>query len=101
HIYRAAGRLLEAADWVVWRLTGQETRNSCTAGYKALWQKKGGFPKKEYFAALQPEFADVVDTKLSRQILPLGDKAGVLTAEAAAWTGLPPGVAVAVANVDA
>ena len=31
-IYRAADRLIEAADWVIWQLTGRETRNSCTAG---------------------------------------------------------------------
>lgn len=38
---------------------------------------------------------------MSRTLLPLGAKAGELTAEAAAWTGLHPGIAVAVANVDA
>ena len=27
-IYAAAERLIEAADWVVWQLTGQETRNA-------------------------------------------------------------------------
>src|SRR6266576_2814792 len=34
-IYARADRLIEAADWIVWQLTGTETRNSCTAGYKA------------------------------------------------------------------
>ncbi|HEY0071444.1 MAG TPA: ribulokinase, partial [Chloroflexia bacterium] len=101
HIYRAADRLIEAADWVVWQLTGQETRNACTAGYKAIWQKETGFPSREYFAALHPEMADIVDTKLSREIAPLGARAGGLTEEAARWTGLLPGIAVAVANVDA
>ena len=43
-IYARADRLIEAADWVVWQLTGVETRNSCTAGYKALWSKQEGFP---------------------------------------------------------
>src|SRR3989304_3852563 len=43
-----------AADWVVWQLTGVETRNSCTAGYKALWSKENGFPATEYFASLHP-----------------------------------------------
>ena len=43
----------------------------------------------------------IVDEKMSRTLLPLGAKAGGLTAQAAAWTGLRPGTAVAVANVDA
>jgi L-ribulokinase len=100
-IYAAADRLIEAADWVIWRLTGRETRNSCTAGYKAIWSKQEGFPGRDYFAALDPRFADVVDSKMSRDISSIGERAGELTEEAAAWTGLRPGTAVAVANVDA
>lgn len=99
--YAAADRLIEAADWIVWQLTGVETRNSCTAGYKALWSAEDGFPSAAFFGALDPRFADVVDTKLSRSIVPLGARAGGLSAEAAGWTGLPEGIAVAVANVDA
>ena len=99
-VYRRADRLIEAADWIVWQLTGVETRNACTAGYKAMHQD-GDFPRREYFAALHPDFADVVDEKMSRELLPLGAKAGGLSAEAALWTGLAPGTPVAVANVDA
>jgi L-ribulokinase len=100
-IYAAADRLIEAADWVVWQLTGAETRNACTAGYKAIWSKREGFPPREYFAALHPGLADVVDDKMSRDIRPVGGKAGGLTQQAAGWTGLLPGTAVAIANVDA
>ncbi|MFN2119121.1 MAG: ribulokinase [Anaerolineales bacterium] len=100
-IYSAADRMIEAADWVVWQLTGVETRNSCTAGYKAIWSKGEGFPRSEYFAALDPRMADVVDAKMSRNITPVGQKAGRLTQEAADWTGLRAGTAVAIANVDA
>ena len=100
-VYRAADRLIEAADWVVWRLTGVETRNACTAGYKAVWSRAQGFPASDYFAALEPGFGGVVDDKMSRQISPLGGAAGGLSEEAAAWTGLPAGTPVAVANVDA
>jgi L-ribulokinase len=100
-IYAEADRLIEAADWVVWRLTGVETRNPTTAGYKAMWSKGEGFPGREYFAALDPRLADVVDTKMTRDIAVMGERAGGLTEEAAAWTGLRPGTAVAVANVDA
>jgi len=100
-VYAAADRLLEAADWVVWQLTGVETRNSCTAGYKAMWSKTEGFPPPEFFKALDPRLERVVEEKMSRTILPLGARAGSLTSEAAGWTGLQAGTAVAVANVDA
>ena len=100
-IYEAADRLLEAADWVIWQLTGRETRNACTAGYKAIWQKDSGYPSQEYLAALHPQLANVVESKMSHETLPLGAKAGGLTAEAAAWTGLLPDTAVAAGNVDA
>ncbi|MFL5675850.1 MAG: ribulokinase [Chloroflexota bacterium] len=100
-LYRGADRLLEAADWVVWRLTGVETRNNCTAGYKAIWSAASGFPDRSFFEALEPGFGSVVDDKMSREIVPIGHRAGGLTAEAAAWTGLRPGTPVAVANVDA
>ena len=100
-IYRAADRLLEAADWVVWQLTGVESRNTCTAGYKAIWSKRQGFPDKKYFAALDPRLVNVIDEKMTRIITPIGDRAGSLTPQAAGWTGLQPGIAVAIANVDA
>ncbi|MFH1524334.1 MAG: ribulokinase [Chloroflexota bacterium] len=100
-IYAASDRMLEATDWVIWQLTGVETRNSCTAGYKALWSKREGFPDKSYFKALDPRLENVVDEKMTRTILPIGDRAGGLTEQAAKWTGLKPGTAVAIANVDA
>ncbi len=100
-VYRAADRLIEATDWIVWQLTGQETRNSCTAGYKALWSKADGFPGPEYFGALHPELASVIDAKMSRDVRPIGERAGGLSSAAAGWTGLRPGTPVAIANVDA
>ncbi len=100
-VYAAADRLIEAADWIVWQMTGVETRNSCTAGYKAIWSKRDGFPSSDFFAALDPRMRDVVDAKMSRKIMPLGARAGGLCAEMARATGLREGTAVAVANVDA
>ncbi|MGA2505693.1 MAG: ribulokinase, partial [Anaerolineales bacterium] len=100
-IYQAADRLLEATDWVVWQLTGVETRNSCTAGYKALWSKREGFPDKSYFKALDSRLENVVDEKMTRAIQPIGNRAGGLTEQTAKWTSLKPGTAVAIANVDA
>lgn len=100
-VYAAADRYVEAADWIVWQLTGQEKRNACTAGYKAIWNKQKGYPNPKFFGALHPSLANVVDEKLSRDVYPLGEKAGELTEEMAKLIGLNPGTAVPVGNVDA
>ncbi len=100
-IYEKADRIMEAADWVILQLTGKEMRNSCTAGYKAIWHKQQGYPSKDFFKALDPRLENLVEEKLSTEIHPIGAKAGEITKEAAALTGLKAGTAVAVANVDA
>lgn len=99
-IYERTDRFIEAADWVIWQLTGVETRSACIAGYKAMVQD-GGFPSKAYFKALDPAFEHVVDEKMTREFAELGAKAGQLTPQMAKRIGLPAGIAVAVANVDA
>jgi len=99
-IYAATDRWIEAADWIVWQLCGTETRNICTAGYKGVYQD-GSWPAPDYLADLNPDFAGFVRDKIEHPLSPLGGRAGSLTAQAAAWTGLPQGVAVAVGNVDA
>ncbi|MFD3545153.1 ribulokinase [Streptomyces sp. NPDC058655] len=98
--YAATERWIEAADWIVWQLTDTETRNTCTAGYKGIHQD-GRYPDEDYLAALHPDFGDFARTRLEHPLSPLGSRAGSLTARAAAWTGLPEGIAVAVGNVDA
>ena len=99
-IYAAMDRWVEAADWIVWRLCGRYVRNACSAGYKGILQD-GEYPSRDFLAALNPGFADFVEAKLAQPIGELGAPAGRLSAEAAAWTGLPAGIAVAVGNVDA
>ncbi len=99
-IYARAQRWIEAADWIIWQLTGAETRNACTAGYKGIRQD-GRYPSREFLAALDPRFASFATDKLEHPVLPLGARAGSLTSQAAEWTGLPEGIAVAAGNVDA
>jgi L-ribulokinase len=99
-IYERMDRWVEGADWIVWQLCGVETRNTCTAGYKAIFQD-GGYPSEDYLRALDERFADFVAAKIGGPLADLGARAGGLTAQAAAWTGLPEGIAVAVGNVDA
>jgi L-ribulokinase len=99
-LYERMDHWVEAADWIVWQLTGRYLRNACTAGYKGILQD-GNYPSSDFLAALNPAFAGFVTDKLEHEIGQLGASAGTLTAQAAAWTGLPEGIAIAVGNVDA
>jgi L-ribulokinase len=100
-IYFAADRLIEAADWIIWQLAGVETRSLSAAGYKGLWSKRDGFPPPAFFAALDPRLENFVVEKLSPNIVALGQRVGGLTVQAAQWTGLRRGTAVAAGNLDA
>ena len=100
-IYAAADTFIEAADWVVWQLCGKENRNSCCAGYKEMWNKKTGYPSKEFFKALDERLENVIEEKLSLDISPMGSKAGELTDAMAEKLGLNAGTAIATAIIDA
>jgi L-ribulokinase len=99
-VYERMDRWVEGADWIIWQLCGEETRNTCTAGYKAILQD-GEYPSEDYLRALDERFGRFVADKIAGPLSDLGTRAGDLTAQAADWTGLPEGIAVAVGNVDA
>ncbi|MGA8208760.1 MAG: ribulokinase [Nocardioidaceae bacterium] len=99
-VYAAIEHFVEAADWIVWQLSGTLRRNACTAGYKGILQD-GTYPSSDFLSELNPAFAGFVADKIDRPLARLGERVGSLTEEAAAWTGLPAGIAVATGNVDA
>ena len=122
-VYGATERFLEAGDWIVWQLCGQERRCLSAAGFKAMWvyptanpgapdsdpalrgigesQASFGYPSNEFLFALHPSLANVVDEKLSKDLLPLGAKAGGLTRAWARKLGVREGTPVATGNIDA
>ena len=100
-VYAAADRFIEAGDWLVWRLTGEETRSECAAGYKGMWIKGKGWPSPDFFKALHPGLENVIAEKAGGPLVPLGGRAGLLTAEMAEATGLVAGTPVAASIIDA
>jgi len=99
-LYEAADRFIEATDWIVWQLTGEEKRNSSTAGYKAMWVKGVGFPSRDFFRAVHPRLENVIQEKVGTEFYPLGTRAGGLTAYWAGAMGLREGTPVSVGVAD-
>jgi len=100
-VYKKAGKIIEAGDWVVWQLCGNERRSACQAGYKGMWSKKEGYPSKDYLKTLHPDFENFVEEKLDTNIYELGKAAGNLKSEWASQFGLNEGTPVAVSIIDA
>ncbi len=100
-LYDETDLFIEAADWIVWRLTGNLVRSAGTCGYKALWNKHDGYPDEDFFASLDPRLSDFVQTKLAGDVLPIGSSAGKLQSRMAKKLGLCEGIVVAVGNIDA
>lgn len=100
-VYEKADRFMELADWITFQFTGEEKRNSCTAGYKAIWQKKEGYPSDDFFKALDPRLEHIIDEKMSRSIYPVGTRAGYINKKSAKLLGLCEGTPVSVGIGDA
>lgn len=98
-VYEKTYTILEAADWLVWKLTGNLVRSVSLAGCTSNYRTDTGYPSAEYFAACYPQAADLPQ-KLKGQMLRLGEKAGRLTEEMAAILGLAPDTPVGVATLD-
>ncbi|WP_010585865.1 ribulokinase [Schlesneria paludicola] len=104
-VYDATQVWLEAGDWFVWQLVGgdaaQLPRSTCQAGYKGMWSREEGFPSKDYLKALNPKLENVVAEKMPGRFLAPGERAGRLTSLMADRLGLPAGIPVSAAIIDA
>lgn len=92
---------LEGGDWIVWQLTGRQTRNQCAAGYKACYVEGLGYPPGDYLASINLDLADIAERARAIPVLSPGRFVGGLTKEVAGILGLLPGTPVGAAVVDA
>lgn len=99
-LYQCCGRLCEVGDWLVWELTGQESRGYCAAAYKTYYNSKDGDVSGEFLSRVHP-LLGTLSEKLPRPVVKPGDAAGVLSQDWARLTGLKAGIPVSAAGVDA
>ena len=100
-VYDNTYRFIEAADWLSFMLTGEETHSAPFAGYKGLWNAETGYPSNDFMTALDPRLDGIVGTKLSEKVLGMDKKAGYINESGAALTGLNIGTPVSLPMIDA
>lgn len=99
-MYNATADFMEAGDWIVYILTGEISRSICQAGFKGCWNKKDGYPSKQFLKELDPRLENVLQ-KLPGDIKNVTECAGKLCYDAAELTGLRVGTPVSVCCIDA
>ncbi|MBQ9967888.1 MAG: ribulokinase [Oscillospiraceae bacterium] len=99
-VYAETARFMEAADWIVSTLIGEESCSRPFAGYKALYHNNT-YPSNDFMVALDKGLDGVVGTKISECIAEIAAPAGRLCAAGAALTGLNEGTVIAVPQIDA
>lgn len=91
-LWEQAARFIEAGDWLVWQLSGQEIRSASQAGYKAHF-RHGQF---------DGEIARALGERLGPGVpQPPGTSAGRLSVDWQVRTGLPNRPQIAVSAIDA
>jgi L-ribulokinase len=90
-LWRAAERFIEAGDWMVWQLTGCETRSLGFAGYKCHYT-----PAEGYLRDLVTNLDDKIGTPA-----PVGQCAGTLSDAWRVRTGIEGEAMVSIAVIDA
>jgi len=97
-IYRAADLVIEAPDWLLFRLTGRWTASLCNATAKWNYARPaGGYPQ----SLLATLGAEELLGKWPSEVLPMGTPVAELSAGAAEALGLCAGTPVARGGIDA
>lgn len=100
-VFACADRFVDAADWLVWQLTGEVNRSICTSGYKFFYHHEKGDLSKDFLRELDPRMENFVEEKIAAPVKGIGEKAGTLTKEWADILGLVSGIPVGMGIVDA
>jgi len=99
-LFDGCGRLIEVGDWLVWQLTGKESRGYCAAAFKTYYSLEKGDVDATFLEKVSPRLFKLHE-KLPSNVVMAGDAVGGLSADGAKLTGLMEGTPVSAAAVDA
>ncbi|EJJ6354944.1 ribulokinase [Staphylococcus pseudintermedius] len=92
--------IMEAGDWIVNQLIGDNIRSNCGLGFKAFWEEKIGF-HYDLFDQVDPNLSTIVKEKLAAPVINIGNQAGTLTQKMADALGLTTDTVVSPFIIDA
>ena len=101
-VWQQTDRFMEIGDYLIYCLSGTRSASRGPLGYKLLLSEKEPSISEAFLSAAEPGFESLL-----RKIAPagerrsLGETAGLLSPDAAATLGLPAGLPIATANIDA
>ena len=99
-VLRETAYIMEAGDWIVSNLIDENVRSNCARGFKTFWNEEEGF-FYDYYEKLHPDLPNVIKEKLEGRLVKIGEQAGTLTSKMSQMLGLPEGLPVASAIIDA
>lgn len=99
-VMAVTANIMEAGDWIVNRLTGQNVRSNCGLGFKSFWEAETGF-HYDLFDKVDSDLSDMVRTKVDVPVVSIGDSVGTLCKEMAEKLGLSPDTQVSPFIIDA
>lgn len=100
-IYSSAARFVEAADWISYILTGNESKNPSMSAFKGLWSKDTGLISNELLKKIHPQLDGIIGSKVKSSVETTNTIAGHLSEKGSQITGLKKGIPVALPIIDA
>ncbi len=94
-----ARRFFDLPDWLLWRASGADVRSLCTTVCK--WTYVGHESRWDDSFFTQIGLDGLSHDAIGKTVRPMGERAGSLSTKAASELGLAPGIACAVAIIDA
>ena len=92
--------IMEAGDWIVNQLTGQNVRSNCGLGFKSFWEENEGF-HYDLFDKVDDELSAIVRDKVDAPIVKIGETVGTISKEMAQKLGLSKETKVSPFIIDA
>jgi len=100
--FARATDFFDLPDYLVFRATGEKVRSLCTTACKWTYLAHEGRWADDFLAQIGLSELSASDhARIGNRVRPLGERAGVLTADAAAELGLAAGTPVGVSIIDA